>query len=379
MSHFLYYLVLLFFLHITYIHCSYRHIALSSPDLCPPNQERIGLTASKTLRLEQGAAAILSLSNVRRHLWKCDLAVKASPGHGLMVRVEDSTLRINADRKGKCMDYVQLGKDDTMPFFTWNKSDKMCGDLSGRSYDVNNGQLLVWVRIGSGRQEVDQIKLSMVVTQYRKKDSQNLTSYRACNSGSQWVSQEYFCDGRVNCAEDIDPADESLQVCRDTGGVTGDQVFPSPSLPSGPPLNLLSITLVLVSLTVLLFLFVLLLVRLKMSNNCCWFSSPLPPDCELPERAVRVGNVSTIPPPLSTVYLEPSASTSLVRGTTPDTEPPPAYQDLFPAGYKFQEKEVIEENSVSLLAETPFRKEDHDVPAIAIEQHSEPAFVSDIL
>lgn len=61
-----------------------------------------------------------------------------------MVRVEDATLRRNTERVGKCVDYVQLGRDDNMPFFTWDKSAKLSGDLApGYSYDVNNGKLLV--------------------------------------------------------------------------------------------------------------------------------------------------------------------------------------------------------------------------------------------
>lgn len=380
----LHFLVLLFSMFPSPLLCSYHHVALSSPDICPPpSQASLPPSPSKTVQLEEGTAAVLTLANVRLPYWKCDLEVKASPGYGLMVRVEGATLRRNMERKGKCVDYVQLGRDDNMPFFTWDKSGKLCGDLGGYSYDVSNGQLLVWVRLGEW-QGVEQVKLSMVVTQYRKKDSKDLTHYRACNSGAQWVSQEYFCDGRVNCAKDARPADESPHVCKEEGGVTGDQAFPhSPSLPSGPPLNLLSITLVLVSSAVLMFLFVILLFRLKMSRNCCRINSSLPPDCELPDRAVRVGPISTIPPPTTTtMYLEASATTSLVRGTTPDTEPPPAYQDLFPAGYKFLEKEVVEENSDCLLAHSGSGgKEDHDVhPAVIGGGHGElDGDVSDVL
>jgi len=324
--------------------CSYRHVALSSPEICPPpSQASLPPSPSRTLQLDQGTAVVLTLANIRLPFWKCDLDIKASPGHGLMVRVEDATLRRNTERVGKCVDYVQLGRDDNMPFFTWDKSGKLCGDLApGYSYDVNNGQLLVWVRLGEW-QGVDQVELSIIVTQYRKGDSKDLTHYRACNSGHHWVSEEYFCDGRVNCAADPSPADESHHVCREDGGGLGDDIFSnSPAFPSGPPLNLLSITLVLVSSAVLMFLFVLLLVRLKMTHNCCWSSSSLPPDCELPDRTARVVPVSTIPhSTATTMYLEPSATTSLVRGTTPDTEPPPAYQDLFPAGYKYSEKEEV--------------------------------------
>ena len=72
---------------------------------------------------------------------------------------------------------VQLGRDDDLPFFTWDKSAKLCGDLNGYSYDVINEQMLVWVRLGEW-QGVDPVELSMVVTQYRKEDSKDLIQYR---------------------------------------------------------------------------------------------------------------------------------------------------------------------------------------------------------
>lgn len=313
---------------------TYRHVALSSPEVCPTQDlSSIPTSPSKVLELEEGAAMVLTLSNIRMPFWKCDLDVKASPGYGIMVKVEEATLRKNLHRQGKCTDYLQLGRDDKVPFFTWDKSAKLCGDVSGFSYEVKNGQLLVWVRLGEW-QGVEQSELSIVITQYRSKVSADLAFYRACNSGSHWVSQEYFCDGRINCALDESPADESPLVCKEGEIVEDGNESSSPSFPSGPPLNLLSITLVLVTAAVLMILLVLLIIRLKASNNCTSRSS-LSPECELPERAARVATVATIPQTTAILYLEPTATTSLVRGTTPDTEPPPAYQDLFPADFKF--------------------------------------------
>lgn len=335
-------LVLILLLSPCPLHCSYRHIALSSPEICPTTQASLPTSPSKALQLDEGTAVVLTLANIRLPFWKCDLDIKASPGHGLMVRIEDAMFRRNTERMGKCVDYLQLGRDDNVPFFTWDKSKKLCGDLTGYSYDVSNGQLLIWVRLGEW-QGVDMVELSMVVTQYRKQESKDLSNYRACNSGSHWVSQEYFCDGRVNCATDSSPADESQHVCREEGGLLGPNGYPnSPSFPSGPPLNLLSITLVLVSSALLMFLFVVLLVRLKITRTCCWSGSSLPADCELPDRTARVVPVATIPhTTTASLYLEPSSTTSLVRGTTPDTEPPPAYQDLFPTGFQYCEKDVV--------------------------------------
>ena len=45
------------------------------------------------------------------------------------------------------------------------------------SYDVTNEQVLVWVRLGEW-QGVNQVEHSLVITQYRKEDSKELTHYR---------------------------------------------------------------------------------------------------------------------------------------------------------------------------------------------------------
>ena len=113
------------------------------------------------------------------------------------------------------------------------------------------GSLLIWLTLGpsrpsSYRESLNVAKLSIVVTAYQKDDSKaKLTSsFRACNEGRRWVRKEYFCDGRTNCALDRDPADESVESCP---GQAGDQTTSGPTGDGDihPPLNLISITLVL--------------------------------------------------------------------------------------------------------------------------------------
>jgi len=320
---------------------SYRHLTLNSPEVCPALQD--GRPASRTtVQLQEGAAAVLTLApvKVKASYWKCDLKLKASPGHGLMVGIEGASLRESPSRPGMCLDFIQFGRDDNTPFYTWDKSARLCGKLSGRNkekyFHVSNGELLVWLRLGDQHGLASPAAASLVVTQYQTGASGDLTSYRSCQAGDRYIRQEYFCDGRVNCVGSPAAADESPTVCDEKLGYINKNSA-SPSLPSGPPLNLLSITLVLVSATVLLFLFFILIVRLKMSRACqcsAASSSSLSSACELPDQFPRLqvqshpGPVSTIPlSAFSPAFLEPGLAG---RGSTPDTEPPPAYTDLFP-------------------------------------------------
>merc|ERR1719402_2202363 len=165
-----------------------------------------------------------------------------------------------------------------IPFITVYKSEKICGEQYGLSYDDPGGSLLIWLTLGpsrpsSYRESLNVAKLSIVVTAYQKDDSKAklTTSYRACNEGRRWIRKEYFCDGRTNCALDADPADESQLSCPHKSGKDL-----TTSGPSGggedihPPLNLISIPLVLVSCVVPLVLIAMLMLRVKRSRRCCW-------------------------------------------------------------------------------------------------------------
>ena len=313
-------------------HASYRHVSLSSPDLCLTSSSlSLAPGLIRTVQLEESSAVILTIvaNNGKVPFSKCDLKVKSSPGHGLMVRVETGALRKSTRGRAKCIDYLQLGRDDSTPFFTWDKSEKFCGDFSGTSYTEKDGELLIWLRLGEwdSLDTQESVHLSLVITQFR---TEGAVKYRACHSANTWISREYFCDGRVNCAEDARPADEDETVCQNESFHAGLPTT-STTLPSGPPLNLLSIMLILVSVIVILFIFCLLIFKLR-ARSCLRTPPPHSNSCELPDASVVSVPASLQPQPQ--IYLDLS-SRSLLRGSTPDAEPPPAYNDLFPPGYKY--------------------------------------------
>ena len=335
---------------------SYRLVSLASPDLCLSSHTSLSLTPkeTKTLVLGKSSAAILNLESSSGILpfQRCDLKIKSSNKHGLMVRVERGELRQSELKK--CVDYIQFGRDDNMPFFTWDKTAKLCGNFSSFNYSDSNGELLIWLRLGEWvKQRLDTVHLSLIVTQFKTGESADLSKYRACDQG-QWIRQEYFCDGRVNCAEDKLPGDETEVACRE--GHSDNKSPALPHFPSGPPLNLLSITLILVSSTVVVFLMCLLVVRLRTSRGCCSRRTSGSAACELPE-TVRGGEVAPAQP---NVYLDLSSRSLMMRGATPEAEPPPAYNDLFPAGYQFLLKAQEEDDKTKDLShEMPTRDEGH--------------------
>jgi len=317
----------------------YSHIDLLTSEACQQSD--------KPLLLEHGAAAVLSLDvepdESSYSFFKCDLVVHASPNYGLMVQVEEGKLgQLREGDGSRCAgEYLQIGRGDNLPFFTLDKTKKLCGkSLANFSrFEANNGQLLVWLRksgksIGS---------LSLVVTSYLEKDiipASDLINYRACEDSKRLIRKDYFCDGRVNCAFDSEPKDESKAICVNNG--VEDISYDQPILP-GPPLNLISITLVLVCGVIMATSLFLLVARLRRTRRCCWQSPDLDEDCELPDSSVGPRQSQRVVD--SQVQQQPSLTTALVtRGTTPEAEPPPAYHDLFPAGYQFspQKKEVEE-------------------------------------
>lgn len=328
---------------------SYRHISL--PALCR-RQQPAARKAARVL-LEEGGAAVLSLrqDDARPPYWRCDLELRAEPGFGLMAHLETASLRPDPVRRGQCQDYLQLGRDDNMPFFTWDKSRELCGDTApGTSFDVPNGQLLVWVRLG-GLAGLETSGLSLVVTPYLREDGASvLTNYRACADGGRFIRRGYFCDGRVNCAADGSPADESPASCGSGTGPGGEAPAPAPP---GPRLNLLTVTLLLASAALLLLALLLVAVRLHRRRHCC-LSAPAP---ELPDRAdSRPGLLPPGPPRAHALLRRPASPPppSPPRGTTPDSEsePPPAYCDLYPGGYT-PEGEKTEPRIGSSYAEEP--------------------------
>ena len=217
---------------------------------------------------------------------------------------------------------------------------------------------------------LDEVGFSIVVTSYLEKDAPDLTNFRACADGNRFIRRNFFCDGRRNCAMDPvnEEADESQQSC----GSGLDLLNPSPPPLSTPHLNLLTITLVLVSAAVLLLALLVLAVRLR-RHHTCFHPSPSssPRQPELPDRAPNARPAAARPHTLlqsnsprvtENLMQQPPPELHPVRsGGTPDSdsEPPPAYCDLFPVGYTFEEEKteaVIEPQSFETTGQTPMEE-----------------------
>ena len=154
---------------------NYRNFQVDNVDICNTGK----LLKSKTLQLGTGAALIelrqpsqAFQPNYRNKNKVCEIHMTAPENHGLLVYIEEMNLRKDR-RDGACVDYVQFGLDDPVPFVTLQKSDRLCGYRDGRlknhvgpvggrsnvefprggyAYDDPYGNLLVWVSVGGRRQ-----------------------------------------------------------------------------------------------------------------------------------------------------------------------------------------------------------------------------------
>ena len=79
----------------------------------------------------------------------------------------------------ECIDFIQFGQDDFVPFYTLKKSKRMCGVRNGKTnsshgvfYDDPSGNLLIWIGLGGrGRttnwNEISEVSLTLVITAYK--------------------------------------------------------------------------------------------------------------------------------------------------------------------------------------------------------------------
>jgi len=365
---------------------NYRKFGFHNHDLCSKDEK------GRSLQLGAGAALLtLDSSNPSMQNSKCSVKIEADEGFGLMVYIEDMHLRTRSETgragKNRCFDFVQFGRDDLVPFFTLFKSEELCGNQTGFHYDEPGGKLLVWLNLGHSRLETqDNIRLTVVVTAYKHGRTEDTTNFRLCSKGDRLIRKEYFCDWRINCALDAKPGDERPEICRHARG-SSSPGSPYEDQPGDwrPPLNLVSITLVLVSGVVLLVLVLLLVARMRRSG--WWCRGGAGDECELPERSAAVPGGDTSRPSNSErsdiylplrMYLEPRQDSGLPtnragRGTTPDAEPPPAYHDLFPTGFKF-DQEKLEGSSLDpmLSASKPEEDEVPEYGQLAHLNYSQP-------
>lgn len=64
--------------------------------------------------------------NDRNKAKRCEIHIKAPDNHGLMAFIEGMHLRKNR-KDDHCVDHVQFGQEDVIPFLTFVKSDRLCG------------------------------------------------------------------------------------------------------------------------------------------------------------------------------------------------------------------------------------------------------------
>lgn len=131
-------------------------------------------------------AAIFELKNpskrlqpsYRNKLKECEIKIKAPEGYGIIAYVEEMNMRLS--RKDKdCIDFIQFGQDDIIPFITLKKSKRMCGVKNGKVnasegffYDDPKGNLLIWIGLGGRRKtthwnEISEVSLTLVITAYQ--------------------------------------------------------------------------------------------------------------------------------------------------------------------------------------------------------------------
>lgn len=341
---------------------SYRQLNFANTDVC--NSE--GLT--KTINTGEGALILSLTNNTQFDFGKkkiCNILIKAKPGDGLMVHAEQFRLRTNSDAGGDCHDYIEFGREDNLPFWTTERSGKLCGVRRDVNYEDPDGQLLIWLELGPARPPGPP-SLSLVITPYKKQRQLRGSGYCECSGpwqghgkllqAEQWIRCQYFCDDRVNCALDSLPADEADISCQEkavalpprTGGglissgtirekAGGDEGGLKDREPTHPISELSIGSIIVLALLGLSLIACGILCTLKRCGPPAQGPSIVDnPNC--PEQALSMVELVRLPPhteeniycpgpfQATTTILPPSASPS-------QEAPPPSYHDIFPHDY----------------------------------------------
>lgn len=206
---------------------SYRQIHFTNADACDPDgsikTQHIG-EGALVLYLNNDSFSGLGTRNIHGDNKICNLKVKSRKGLGLLVYAEEFDLRQEKDDEGKerCLDYVEFGQDDVIPFITIKRSGRLCGDKKGAGlYDDPSGQLLIWLKLGASVDEsLSPARLTLVITPYSTQPDTRNNQLQKCQRGNYWIRKKYFCDDRVNCPLDQDPVDEADISCATTPAPT---------------------------------------------------------------------------------------------------------------------------------------------------------------
>jgi len=283
---------------------TYRSIHISNADVCTKKTKFSSFISSDSdakkdgEKLDIGEGAIIfqlknppiSLQkNIRNKRQVCTIHIEAPDrggDYGIMAHVEEMHMRQNK-RKKDCVDFVQFGQDDIIPFVTVRKSKRLCGQVSHDQprthalanhdflgYSTEPGEnLLVWINLG-GRRSTDNwpsinvVNLTLVITAYRKTCRAD-PKFRSCGAPEgHCVRKEYFCDRHYNCPAKSGPAADEMgcdypdpETTPGSAGGPGDGSTGSGGNTIFGNLNILSWTLIAVCSGIALLLFVLVFCR----------------------------------------------------------------------------------------------------------------------
>ena len=68
--------------------------------------------------------------------------------------------------KAECGDYIEFGQNDLIPFLTVKRSGRLCNYKPGLTFDEPEGELLIWLHLGSLHSGLRTSRLSLVITPY---------------------------------------------------------------------------------------------------------------------------------------------------------------------------------------------------------------------
>ena len=371
---------------------AYRQFHVDNADICNTGK----LVKTKTLQLGTGAA-LLQLSspstsfqpNYRNKAKRCEIHIRAPADHGLLAYVEEMNMR-RSSRDGSCVDYVQFGLDDLIPFLTYEKSDRLCGERDGKTrvsggfaYDDPHGNLLVWVSLGGRRQtsawpQISVVNLTLVVTSYQKNCGRPRQNFMRCGARDKCIWKHYFCDRHINCAQDVIPADEEGCEYDARGGLQHTTLSPGGGGDGDGSggLNVISTVILVVASVVATLISFILVVKYRRRGKCCGHAGAASADCPgdfehprsidalsrgctrqqveenlyLPLRAAPAPAPAPVPVTLShdqELVVTTNLSHGPGLGMPTGEEPPPAYDDLFPEAPRPQQHQRRSEESIS--------------------------------
>lgn len=330
-------------------------VNLADPSLCSDSSKH----ANPLINVTNRHLTLYLEGGEEQHLPKdCTLRVKGADR--LMVYVESMYLR-GGGQLG-CVDFIQFGKDDPIPFMTVKKSNKLCGLVSDWPYDVEGNDLIVWLHWDKNRPENYRetfavVKLRMTITPYKMKNFGK--RYDKCATKGHYIRREFFCDGVVNCAVD------GAQRARDE---SREQCVTTTPRPTQPPTTVVYPTtasdysnigfesedlrlgtIISVSLGVLVGLACCMVCCVR---RCSRVAEPSTPTSEEVCQQIRLSGLPILSArgenrrseevvPASQILRTPEQAVPLA-----EDPPPPAYNEIFPEDYVFNKEPTHSGNAV---------------------------------